>query len=190
MMHPFKSKNEFEAFCTVFSSFKDRLPTTVWIFETGDSVVLVQADLRHAEESLPPNNLRHYDVDVEGANVKFISALASKSYQRLLQHVLIVRRYRLCIYRFQNGSFVPTLHSPCNFSSEVEKLMFGTDDEQDNGGRMMDKMLTMGPICSIVIEGDSKAPRIGTVRDLTKCILQTSLYFFQVFAFGMTPPRQ
>lgn len=165
-MRPFKSKNEFEAFQAVYSSLKERLPTTVWIFESGDSLVLVQPDLRHAEESLPPNNLHHYDVDVDGVNARLISVPASKSYQRLLQHVLIVRRYRLSIYRFQNGSFVPTLHSPCNFSEEVEKLMFGTEDDQDNDGRMTDKMLTMGPICSIIIEGDAKAPRVGKCGNL------------------------
>lgn len=156
--NPFKSSAELTAFKTVYETLKNRQLTSVWIFESGDFVILAQPDNKHAEDSLPPNNLRYYDLDIEGSNVKLVTALASKCYQRLLQHILLSAHYRVIIHTFQNGSFSPSMQgSPCDLS-ELKEIMFTTDE--DDGG-YSEKMLSIGPICSVVLEGDAKSPRFG-----------------------------
>ena len=93
--NPFKSGAELEAFNRIISTLKNRLPTTIWIFESGDFVILCSTDIRHAQDSLPPNNLRYFDVNCDGITTKVLSILASKCYQRLLQHILLAVHYRV-----------------------------------------------------------------------------------------------
>ena len=69
----------------------------------------------------------------------------------------------MIVYRFRNGSFTESLQaSPCDLS-EVKDLMFNStlQGDLDDGG-YSEKMLQIGPICSIVLEGDAKSPRVGT----------------------------
>ena len=162
--HPFKSGQELAAFKKIFATINDRLPTTVWLFETGDVVVLAQPDDKHAEDSLPPNNLRHFEVDHQEKQLKMVSVIASKCYPRLLQYILLMAHYRVVIHRFQNGSYAPALQgSPCDLS-ELKEVMFVADEEgvgPGGDGGYSEKMLSIGPICSIVIEGDVKSPQVG-----------------------------
>lgn len=158
--HPFKSKAEFEAFKNVYATLKDRLPTTVWIFESGDFLILSHPDSKHAEDCLPPNNLRSYDVESGGCNASLTSVLAAKCYQRLLQQILLVLHYRVEIYRFQNGLYSVAINgSPCDLS-EIRDLMFDQGEAYSDGG-YSEKMLTIGPLCAVVLEGDPKSPHVG-----------------------------
>ncbi len=158
---PFKNSGELNAFQRVFGTLKDRLPTTVWIFETGDFVIVSQPDLKHAEDSLPPNNLRHYDLDCDGSSVKVVSCLASKCYPRLLQHILLAAHYRVVIHRYQNGTYSPELQgSPCDLS-EVKDIIFTIADDEIHDGGYSDKMLSLGPMSAIMLDGDAKSPRTG-----------------------------
>ena len=159
--NPFKSSAELDGFKRVLSTLKNRLPTTVWIFESGDYVNLCSSDIKHAQDCLPPNNLRFFDVDYDDTTTKVVSVLASKCQQRLLQYILLAVHYRVSIFRFRNGSFTESLQgSPCDLS-EVKDLMFTTSDDDLDDGGYSDKMLSLGPICAIVLDGDGKAPRVG-----------------------------
>jgi DNA mismatch repair protein MSH2 len=162
--HPFKSAAELIAFRKLHATLKDRLPTTVWVFEIGDMYVLCDPDAQHATASLPPTNLRRFDVpSTQGNDIKMISVLAAKYSQRLLQHILLVLHYRVEIYRFKGGNYAVALQgSPCDLS-ELKDVVFGSesDDSAPSTNGYSQKMLAMGPICSIVLEGDSKAPLVG-----------------------------
>ena len=159
--NPFKSNAELDAFNRTLSTLKNRLPTTVWMFESGDFLILASSDIKLAQDCLPPNNLRYFDVELDGNNTKVVSVLASKCQQRLLQHILLAVHYRVVVFRFRNGTFSESLQgSPCDLS-EVKDLMFTTSDDSLDDGGYSDKMLNLGPICAIVLEGDAKSPRVG-----------------------------
>ena len=176
--NPFKSGEELQAYKDIWIAQKERLPTTAWIFETGEFLILGQSDIKHAENSLPPNNLRRYEVEDDGNVIKTVSCLASKSTQRLLQHILLVSHYRVEIYRFKNGHFSVALQgSPCDLS-EVKDLMFSVSDDGLNDGGYSEKMLSIGPTCAIAIEGDSKTPLVGVCfwKEASKTIQVTEFY--------------
>ena len=176
--NPFKSGEELEAYKGIWTAQKERLPTTAWIFETGEFLILGQSDIKHAENSLPPNNLRRYEVEDDGNVIKTVSCLASKSTQRLLQHILLASHYRVEIYRFKNGHFSVALQgSPCDLS-EVKDLMFTVSDDGLNDGGYSEKMLSIGPTCAIAIEGDSKTPLVGVCfwKEASKTIQVTEFY--------------
>ena len=177
--HPFKSNEELRAFKNVWAAQKERLPTTTWVFEAGENLILAgQSDIKHAENALPPNNLRRYEVEDNGVTIKLVSLLASKSSQRLLQQILLASHYRVEIYRFKNGLFSVALQgSPCDLS-EVKDLMFSVSEDGLNDGGYSEKMLSIGPTCAIAIEGDPKAPLIGLCfwKEASKEIQVTEFY--------------
>ena len=160
---PFKSSGELEAFRKFWQqAVKERLPCSVYIFESADYIILASnKDIKHAQNCLPPNNLRYFDHEIDGSNVKLVSTLASKSYPRLLQQILLAAHCRVFIHNYKNGMFTPTIQaSPCDLS-EVKEIMFTVSEDGMNDGGYSDKMLGLGPICAIVMEGDSKSPKIG-----------------------------
>lgn len=158
--HPFKNSTELDAFKRVFETVNERLPTTSWIFETGDNLLLGNNDVKHAEQSLPHNNLQRHELELEnGTCLKFVSLKAEKCYARLLQHILIVARYRVEIYGMKNKTYNATKKaSPCDLS-EVVDLM--GEDEDGHSDSLQEKMLDMGGLCAITVEGDAKSSRIG-----------------------------
>ena len=159
--HPFKSLQELEAFKKVWSTKKSRLPTTCWLFESQENLVLCSSDIKHAEDSLPPNNLRRFEIEENGVVIKVVACLASKCTQRLLQHMLLVNHYRVEIFKFKGGIYSVALQgSPCDLS-DVKDLMFVPSDDGMNDGGYSEKMLSIGPTCAISIEGDAKAPLVG-----------------------------
>ena len=159
--NPFKTTEELKAFKTVWAGLKGRLPTTSWLFESGDFIVLCQNDIKHAEDSLPPNNLRRFEIEEDGQLIKAVTCLASKCIQRLLQHILLVSHYRVEIFKFKGGVYSAALQgSPCDLS-EVKDLMFVASDDGLNDGGYSEKMLSIGPTCAIAIDGEAKAPVVG-----------------------------
>ena len=91
-------------------------------------------------------------------SLQFVTIKKDKCYQRLLQHILLVSRYRCEIYEFRGGIFkIVKQASPCDLS-EVKSLMFN-QDEEGGGISFSDKVLEIGGICAVTIEGDAKSPQ-------------------------------
>ena len=176
--NPFKNTEELKAFKTIWTGLKGRLPTTSWLFESGDFIVLCQNDIKHAEDSLPPNNLRYFEIEGDGQLIKAVTCLASKCTQRLLQHILLVSHYRVEIFKFKSGVYSLALQgSPCDLS-EVKDLMFVASDDGLNDGGYSEKMLSIGPTCAIAIEGEAKAPLVGVCfwKEASKTIHMAEFY--------------
>ena len=57
----------FSAFFRVHDTMKDRIPATVWLFESGDFHVLCDADITFSDESVPAGDglLLHFKVSVD-----------------------------------------------------------------------------------------------------------------------------
>ena len=69
----------------------------------------------------------------------------------------MVVRYRVEIYKIKNHVYKCELQaSPCDLS-EVKDLMFSQDE--DGGNSFSDKILDIGGICAIAVEGDVKSPK-------------------------------
>ena len=68
-------------------------------------------------------------------------------------------RYRVEIYGMKNKTYNATKKaSPCDLS-EVVDLM--GEDEDGHSDSLQEKMLDMGGLCAITVEGDAKSSRIG-----------------------------
>ena len=104
--------------------------------------------------------MQRHELELEnGTCLKFVSLKAEKCYARLLQHILIVARYRVEIYGMKNKTYNATKKaSPCDLS-EVVDLM--GEDEDGHSDSLQEKMLDMGGLCAITVEGDAKSSRIG-----------------------------
>ena len=82
----------------------------------------------------------------------------------------MVVRYRVEIYKIKNHVYKCEFQaSPCDLS-EVKDLMFSQDE--DGGNSFSDKILDIGGICAIAVEGDVKSPKIGVCfwQEATKTI--------------------
>ena len=164
--YPFKSASELSAFTKVYKTVKDRLKTTVWVFECGDLYILSGVDVQHAEQSLPSNNVRKYTQpshENPEEHIDLATVLINKNGNRLLQHIVLGQNYRVEIFRFNNGSYKSECSgSPCDLN-EIQDLVFGSSEDGLPSG-YSENVLSLGPLAAIFVEGDAKEPRVGKLQ--------------------------
>ena len=164
--NPFKAENVLKAFFLVHRKFKERLPTTIWIFENNayDSYVLCDTDVKYPDECIPAANLWKYSCENRNAiecdeadsksksddlaEVHFVS-VKRKDIRKLLKHLLIIKHLRVEIFRFNTSWFEKEMKASPSDLSDVKDILFGEDGEAEYS-----EILGLGPICSLQLAGD------------------------------------
>lgn len=172
--HPFKTKAELNAFLRLHETLNDRMAATVWIFESGDFFILCDSDITFSDESVPAANVVKYCYTRDDDTIIKLVRVHAKNHRQLLKHILLVRHFRLDLFKSGSTglSYERTASaSPCDLG-DVKDLMFTEEDAE------YAEALRMGPICAIVLEGETKEPRIGMAlwHSATKSVKLAEFY--------------
>ena len=163
--NPFKQENILKAFFLVYGKLKERLPSTIWIFENHafDNYVLCDTDTKYPNECIPAPNLwktscENQNLEHDSDNEKFkekrevnFVSVKKKDIRKLLKFLLVIKHLRVEIFRYTTSLFEKVMKASPSDLSDVNEILFGEDGEAEYS-----EVLGLGPTGSLQLVGDIK----------------------------------